>query len=280
MRPAEHPDRDDQASESLDPVRLFLDQAAKHPLLTAAEEVALAKRIERGDEAAKRRMIESNLRLVVAIAKRSRSTSIPFLDLIQEGTLGLMRAVEKFDWRRGNKFSTYATWWIRQSISRAVATQSRTIRVPLHIAEREQKLTRTARRLEAAHGRAPTRLELVAATGLTDRQIEQTLNAAHVGASLQQAVSMDHEGELGDVLADLEAAEPFEEASASLAAAEVHDALRGLPAKERLVIELRFGLEGDELTLAAIASELELTRERVRQLLLSGLRRMERAMAA
>jgi RNA polymerase sigma factor (sigma-70 family) len=161
-----------------------------------------------------------------------------------------------------------------------VATQGRTIRVPLHVAEREQKLTRAARQFEVAHGRAPTRLELVSATGLSDRQIEQTLNAAHVAASLQQVVSAEHEGELGDVLADLDAAEPFEETSASLAAAEVHDALRALPANERRAIELRFGLEGDELTLAAIASELELTRERVRQLILSGLRRMERAMAA
>jgi RNA polymerase primary sigma factor len=247
--------------------------------LTAAEEVALAKRVERGDPAARRLMIESNLRLVVAIAKGFRGRGLPQLDLIQEGTLGLTRAVEKFDWRRGNKFSTYAVWLIRQSMQRAIATEVRAIRLPLHVAAQEQRLSREARRLEAELGRRATERELAEATGLTRRQIEQTLAAAHVTASLNQAVGQD-DAELADLLEDTQAAEAFEQTWASLAAEEVRTALRALPERERLVLELRFGLDGEEQTFAGIASELDLTRERVRQLMLSGLRRMEQALAA
>jgi RNA polymerase primary sigma factor len=280
MSPPQTAELEDQTTGDVDSLRLFLAQAASHRLLTAAEEVSLAKRVERGDEAAKRLMIESNLRLVVAIAKGFRGSSLSFLDLIQEGTFGLMRAVERFDWRLGYRFSTYATCWIRQSIGRAIATQARTIRLPLHVVERQQHLTRIASRLEAEFGRPPTRRELSAATGLTGQQIDQILDLAHVGASLNQMISGDNEIELADVLADDDACEPLDSAATALRAEEVRMALRALPQSERLAIELRFGFDGDERTLAAVASELELTRERVRQLILSGLRRMERALAA
>jgi RNA polymerase primary sigma factor len=280
MSPPQNARLEDQAIGDVDSLRLFLAQAASHRLLTAAEEVSLAKRVERGDEAAKRLMIESNVRLVVAIAKGFRGSSLSFLDLIQEGTFGLMRAVERFDWRLGYRFSTYATCWIRQSIGRAIATQARTIRLPLHVVERQQHLTRIASRLEAELGRPPTRRELSAATGLTGQQIDQILDLAHIGASLNQMISGHNEIELADVLADDDACEPLDSAATALRAEEVRMALRALPQSERLAIELRFGFDGDERTLAAVASELELTRERVRQLILSGLRRMERALAA
>jgi RNA polymerase primary sigma factor len=199
-------------SGAADSLQLFLADVGRHKLLTAAEEVMLAKRIERADPTAKRRMIESNLRLVVSIAKGYRGLGVPFLDLIQEGTLGLNRAVEKFDWRRGYKFSTYATWWIRQSVQRAVANHARTIRVPVHVVERQQKLSRASRRLEVELGREPTKEELAEATGLPMQHIEEALGAAHASVSLNQTVGADDEGELGDLFADREAADPFEEA--------------------------------------------------------------------
>jgi RNA polymerase primary sigma factor len=264
----------------LDSLSIFLGQAASHRLLSGAEEMSLARRIEQGDTPARRQMIESNLRLVIYIAKDFRGRGLPFLDLIQEGTLGLSRAAERFDWRLGNRFSTYASWWIRQSIQRALDTQASTIRVPLHVVERERKLSREARRLEAERGRRPSNEELAQATGLTSRQVEITLGAAHVTTSLNQTVGSDDDVELADVLADLQAAEPFEQTAASLVAERVRVALQALPERERVVLELRFGLEGEERTLESIASELELTRERVRQLILNGLRRMEHALAA
>ncbi len=258
------------ASESLsgaaDSLQLFLADVGKHKLLTAAQEVQLAKRIERADPTAKRHMIESNLRLVVSIAKGYRGLGVPFLDLIQEGTLGLNRAVEKFDWRRGYKFSTYATWWIRQSVQRAVANHARTIRVPVHVVERQQKLTRAARRLEVELGREATKEELAEATGLPIQHVEEALGAAHASVSLNQTVGADDEGELGDLFADREAADPFEEAEESLRRQGVRRALDALPERERRILELRFGFEGEPWTLEAIGHELELTRERVRQL--------------
>ncbi len=249
-----------------DSLQLFLADVGRHKLLNAGQEVVLAKRIEKGDRAAKRQMIESNLRLVVSIAKGYRGLGVPFLDLIQEGTLGLNRAVEKFDWRRGFKFSTYATWWIRQSVQRAVANHARTIRVPVHVVERQQKLFRAARRLEAELGREPTREELSNATGIPMQHIEEALGAAQASVSLNQSVGTDDEGELGDLFADREAADPFEEAEESLRKQGVRKALDALPERERRILELRFGFEGDPWTLEAIGAELGLTRERVRQL--------------
>jgi RNA polymerase primary sigma factor len=254
------------ASGAADSLQLFLADVGRHKLLTAADEVMLAKRIERGDPTAKRRMIESNLRLVVSIAKGYRGLGVPFLDLIQEGTLGLNRAVEKFDWRRGYKFSTYATWWIRQSVQRAVANHARTIRVPVHVVERQQKLSRASRRLEVELGREPTKEELAEATGLPMQHIEEALGAAHASVSLNQTVGADDEGELGDLFADREAADPFEEAEESLRRQGVRRALDALPERERRILELRFGFAGEPWTLEAIGHELDLTRERVRQL--------------
>jgi len=249
-----------------DSLQLFLADIGRHKLLTAAEEVMLAKAIERGDLTAKRRMIESNLRLVVSIAKGYRGLGVPFLDLIQEGTLGLNRAVEKFDWRRGYKFSTYATWWIRQSVQRAVANHARTIRVPVHVVERQQKLGRAARRLEVELGREATKEELAEATGLPIQHVDEALGAAQASVSLNQTVGADDEGELGDLFADREAADPFDEAEESLRRQGVRRALDALPERERRILELRFGFEGEPWTLEAIGHELELTRERVRQL--------------
>ena len=249
-----------------DSLQLFLADVGRHKLLTAADEVMLAKRIEKGDLRAKRHMIESNLRLVVSIAKGYRGLGVPFLDLIQEGTLGLNRAVEKFDWRRGFKFSTYATWWIRQSVQRAVANNARTIRVPVHVVERQQKLGRAARRLEVELGREATKEELAEATGLPIQHVDEALGAAQASVSLNQSVGADDEGELGDLFADREAIDPFDEAEESLRKQGVRKALNALPERERRILELRFGFEGDPWTLEAIGAELGLTRERVRQL--------------
>jgi RNA polymerase primary sigma factor len=249
-----------------DSLQLFLADVGRHKLLTASEEVTLAKRIEKGDLVAKRKMIECNLRLVVSIAKGYRGLGVPFLDLIQEGTLGLNRAVEKFDWRRGFKFSTYATWWIRQSVQRAVANNARTIRVPVHVVERQQKLGRAARRLEVELGRDATKQELADATGLPIQHVDEALGAAQASVSLNQSVGADDEGELGDLFADREAVDPFDEAEESLRKQGVRKALDALPERERRILELRFGFEGDPWTLESIGHELGLTRERVRQL--------------
>src|SRR5439155_16837649 len=235
-----------------DALQLFLREAGRHQLLTAAQEVELAKKIERGDMQAKQRMIQSNLRLVVSIAKNYRNQGLPFLDLIQEGTLGLNRAVKKFDWRRGYKFSTYARWWIRQSVQRAVANHARTIRVPVHVVERQQKLSRAARRLEVELGREATKQELAEATGLPMQHVDEALGAAQASVSLNQTVGADDEGELGDLFADREAADPFDEAEESLRRQGVRKALDALPARERRILELRFGFEGEPWTLEAI----------------------------
>ena len=267
-------------SADIDSLQLFLSDAGRHRLLTAAEEVALAKRIERGDLIAKRRMIESNLRLVVSIAKGYRGLGVPFLDLIQEGTLGLNRAVEKFDWRRGFKFSTYATWWIRQSVQRAVANQGQTIRVPVHVVERRQRLARAAVRLELSLGRTPTREDLAAETGLALKHVEEALGAPEASVSLNQAISPGDETPLEVTFADDDAVDPADEMDESLESERVREAVAHLSRREREIVELRFGFQGEPLTLEAIGQELHLTRERVRQLVDQALRRLEHALAA
>jgi RNA polymerase primary sigma factor len=257
-----------------DSVTLFMHELGKHALLTAAEEVALAKRIERGDRQAKERMINSNLRLVVSIAKRYRGRGVAFGDLIQEGVIGLNRAVEKFDWRKGFKFSTYATWWIRQACQRAISNQGRTIRVPAHVHERRAKLARLGRQFEAEHGREPTLEELSALSGYEEQHVDEALGAVEASVSLNQTVGEDGEGELGDLLPG-EAIDPAEEAGEALRRESVRTALSVLPERERRLVELRFGFDGEQQSLDAIARALEVSRERVRQLERQALARLE-----
>jgi RNA polymerase primary sigma factor len=255
-----------EAAGTTDALTLFMNQAGRHRLLTAAEEVALAKRVERGDAAAKERMINSNLRLVISIARRYQGHDLPLLDLIQEGVIGLNRAVEKFDWRRGYKFSTYATWWIRQACQRAISGQSATIRVPTHVHERRIKIARAANRLGAQLGREATREELARAAGLSLRHVEEALDAAEAPVSLNQRIGSDGDGELGDVFPDTTASDPVEEAAESHRRQAVRHALGRLPERERRILELRFGFDGESLSLETIGKELGITRERVRQL--------------
>jgi RNA polymerase primary sigma factor len=254
------------AAVSTDSLTLFMNEIGKHDLLTAAEEVALAKRIERGDKAAKERMINSNLRLVVSIAKRYRGHGIPFGDLIQEGVIGLNRAVEKFDWRKGFKFSTYATWWIRQACQRAISNQSRTIRVPAHVHERRAKLARLGRQFEVEHGREATAEELASISGYELQHVEEALGAVEASVSLNQAVGVDGDGELGDLFSDPDAIDPLEEAGDALRRNAVREALQTLPEVERRILELRFGFEGEQRSLEAVERELGISHERVRRL--------------
>jgi RNA polymerase primary sigma factor len=252
---------------TVDSLQLFLNEIGRHKLLTAADEVALAKRVERGDLAAKERMINSNLRLVVSVAKRYQGHGVPLLDLVQDGAIGLNRAVEKFDWRKGWKFSTYATWWIRQAVQRSVANQARTIRVPVHVHERRQKLGRARQRLLLELGREATHAELAKATGLRLKHVEEALDVADASVSLNRTVGNDGDNEFGELFADSTAADPAEEAGEAFRRLEVRRALERLSGLERKVIELRFGLNDEEpYTLEAIGAELGVTRERVRQL--------------
>jgi RNA polymerase primary sigma factor len=253
-------------TDPTDALSLFMNRAGRYRLLTAADEVALAKQVERGDAAAKERMINSNLRLVISIAKRYQGHGLPLLDLIQEGVIGLNRAVEKFDWRRGYKFSTYATWWIRQACQRAISGQSTTIRVPTHVHERRVKLARVARELETKLGRDATREELAEASGLKLQHVEEALDAADAPVSLNQPIGSEDEGEFGDLFDDPNANDPEEEATEALRRQEVRRALRKLPERERRMVELRFGFDGEPASLEAIGKELGLSRERVRQL--------------
>ena len=264
----------------LDALQLFLAEVGRHKLLSAREEIALARRIERGDQAAKCQMIESNLRLVVKIAKGYRGLGEPFLDLIQEGAVGLNRAVEKYDWRKGYKFSTYATWWIRQAVQRAVANNGHTIRVPVHVAERQTALTKAARRLEVLLGREATAAELGKETGLAAQHVQAALAVPTASVSLNVAVGAEEEGELADVVADRAARDPLEAAEESLVRERVRLALAALPERERRVIELRFGFDGPPWTLEAIGRELDLTRERIRQLETRALARLGDELAA
>jgi RNA polymerase primary sigma factor len=257
-----------------DALQLFLREAGRHPLLTAAQEVELAKQIERGDRQAKQRMIQSNLRLVVSIAKHYRNQGLPFLDLIQEGTLGLIRATEKFDWRRGFKFSTYATWWIRQAVARALADKARTIRMPVHIVERSQKLNRAERNLWSALGREPSLEEIALEANLPLQQAVEVRAAARASASLDAPVSDGNDALLGDFVAGDDPT-PDELVESSLRSQVLADALRALPDRSRTVVVLRYGLgDADPKTLEEIGRRLGLTRERVRQIEVEALQRL------
>ena len=257
-----------EADEALtDALALFLKQIGRVELLTAAQEVELAKRIERGDPRAKNEMIEANLRLVVSIAKRYRNQGLPFLDLIQEGTIGLVRAAEKFDYRRGFKFSTYATWWIRQAVARALADKSRTIRMPVHVVEKLNRIGRVERELRSQLGRDPNPAEVAAAAGLTEDEVQQILRAAQAPISLEKPVGDEEESELGHFIEDELAARPDEAAEASLRNETLAQALTALSPRERRVLELRFGLNGEQpRTLDEVGRSFNVTRERIRQI--------------
>jgi RNA polymerase primary sigma factor len=268
---ATHDDDDEQGpdlsydSDVTDSLSLFMNEIGRYPLLTAAEEVELAKKIERGDPRAKERMINSNLRLVVHIARRYTGHGVPLGDLIQEGVIGLNRAAEKFDWRKGFKFSTYATWWIRQACQRAVANQAKTIRIPVHVDERRAKLSRARNQFELKNGREPTLEELADVAGMTATHAQEALDAVEASISLNVRVG-DGDAELGELFADPETTDPESAAGDALRSRAVRQALTKLPERERRIIELRFGFEGDTMPLEAIGKELGITRERVRQL--------------
>ena len=249
-----------------DLVRLFLNEIGRYPLLTAAEEIQLAKLIEKGDLEARDKMIRSNLRLVVSIAKRYQGRGLSFLDLIQEGMLGLIRGVEKFDWRRGYKFSTYGTWWIRQAIGRAIHNHSRTIRLPAHLLDRERKIEAAERNLVITLGRDPTDKEIAAAAKVTMRELKQVREAARAVTSLDTPVGEDGETALGDLVASTPD-EAADEVQAGVERESLRRAVSTLADDEREVIVLRFGLAGDDpMTLQQVADELDSTRDRVRRI--------------
>ena len=263
------------AGGTTDSLQLFLNDLGRYPLLNAAEEVALAKQIERGDLAAKERMVNCNLRLVVANAKKYQGHGVSLLDLIQDGIIGLNRAVEKFDYRKGFKFSTYATWWIRQACQRAVANQSATIRIPVHVQERRAKLRRARQRLEVQLGRPPTIEELAEAAQLKLSHAEEALEAVEASVSLNQTIG-DGDQEFGDLFADTTTEDPIELADSALERERLHNALAQLDERERKVLELRFGLGDTEeaTSLEQIGRELGFTRERIRQIEANALRRL------
>jgi RNA polymerase primary sigma factor len=275
-QPAPPPPQPIVHETTTDALQLFLRDAGRHPLLTAAQEVELAKRIERGDPQAKQTMIQSNLRLVVSIAKNYRNQGLPFLDLIQEGTLGLIRAVEKFDWRRGYKFSTYATWWIRQAVARALADKARTIRMPVHIVERMQKLNRAERTLWTQLGREPTLEEIAEEANLPIAQAHEVKAAARASTSLDQPVGDTEDAVFGDFVAG-EGPLPDEQVEVSLRCQALAEALAALSERERKVLILRYGLDDAEPAPDLLEGlRLGLTRERVRQIETEALKRLAR----
>jgi len=252
---------------SLDSLRLYLRSIGRVELLTADEEVGLAKRIERGDMLAKRHMVEANLRLVVSIAKSYLGRGLSFLDLIQEGSLGLIRAVEKFDYRRGYKFSTYATWWIRQAVTRALADKARTIRIPVHMVEKLNRVGHVERQLVQKLGREPEPAEIAAELQWSVRDVRDILRVSQMPVSLEKPIGDEEDSELGDFVADENVAEPFESASENLQREDVQRVLNSLPQREREVLELRYGLNGhDPLTLEQVGDAFGVTRERIRQI--------------
>jgi RNA polymerase primary sigma factor len=274
---AKKPELDLTVEPSLDSLRLYLRSIGKVELLTAAQEVELAKRIERGDMLAKRQMVEANLRLVVSIAKGYLGRGLSFLDLIQEGSLGLIRAVEKFDYRRGYKFSTYATWWIRQAVTRAIADKARTIRIPVHMVEKLNRIAYVERQLVQLLGREPEPEEIALELRWSVSDVKEILRVAQLPVSLEKPVGDEDESELGDFVADDAVSEPFEEASEHLQQEGVRKALDALPERERQVIELRYGLTGVEpLTLEEVGRAFGVTRERIRQIENNTLKKLKR----
>jgi RNA polymerase primary sigma factor len=261
---------------SLDSLRLYLREIGKVPLLTADQEVYLAKRIERGDMGAKTQMIEANLRLVVSIAKSYLGRGLSFLDLIQEGSLGLIRAVEKFDYRKGYKFSTYATWWIRQAVTRAIADKARTIRIPVHMVEKLNKVVHIERQLVQRLGREPRPDEIAEELEMTTEEVREILRMAQHPVSLEKPIGEEEESELGDFVQDENTQSPDEEASLTLRRSDIENALASLPERERKVIELRFGLSGAQpCTLEEVGKAFGVTRERIRQIENNTLKKLE-----
>ena len=270
------PELDLTVEPSLDSLRLYLRSIGRVDLLTADEEVSLAKSIERGDLLAKQQMVEANLRLVVSIAKAYLGRGLSFLDLIQEGSLGLIRAVEKFDYRRGYKFSTYATWWIRQAVTRAIADKARTIRIPVHMVEKLNKVVHTERQLVQELGREPEPEEIARELQWTARDVKDVLRLAQMPISLEKPIGEEEDSELGDLVEDATAESPFETASENLRRENVGRALDALPQREREVIEMRYGLKGHQArTLEEVGIAFGVTRERVRQIENNTLKKLE-----
>jgi RNA polymerase primary sigma factor len=264
---------------SADSLQLFLKDVGKVSLLTAAQEVELAKRIESGDHRAKQEMVEANLRLVVSIAKRYRNQGLPFLDLIQEGTIGLVRAAEKFDWRKGYKFSTYATWWIRQAVARALADKARTIRMPVHVVEKLNKIMRTERKLRAERGREPTNEEIARELEMSIEEVEGIRRTSQTPVSLEKPVGDEEESEFGQFIEDESTPLPDEAADTAFRAAALAKCLAALSYRERRVLELRYGLNGEQpRTLDEVGRTFQVTRERIRQIENQGLKKL-RALA-
>jgi RNA polymerase primary sigma factor len=264
----EEPELESEIQEiSTDTLQLFLKDIGRVDLLTAAQEVELAKRIERGDHAAKQAMVEANIRLVVSIAKKYRNQGLPFLDLIQEGTIGLVRAAEKFDYRKGFKFSTYATWWIRQAVARALADKARTIRMPVHVVEKLNKIIRAERKLRAELSREPSAAEVAKELDLTTEEVEQIRRSAQAPVSLEKPVGDEEESEFGHFLTDETALLPDEEAEVTLRKETLQRLLGQLSQRERRVLELRYGLDGEHpRTLDEVGRTFNVTRERIRQI--------------
>ncbi len=270
------PKLDLSVEPSLDSLRLYLREIGKVSLLTADQEVYLAKRIERGDMSAKTQMIEANLRLVVSIAKSYLGRGLSFLDLIQEGSLGLIRAVEKFDYRKGYKFSTYATWWIRQAVTRAIADKARTIRIPVHMVEKLNKVVHIERQLVQRLGREPRPDEIAEELEMTTDEVREILRMSQLPISLEKPIGEEEDSELGDFVQDESAESPFDTATLSLRREDVEHALSALPERERQVIELRFGLSGAQpCTLEEVGRAFGVTRERIRQIEHNTLKKLE-----